>query len=354
MSKKILVIEDKHDVRENIVEILELAGYSVVDSENGKVGVEMAKNERPDLILCDIMMPVLDGFGVLKILNRDADTYHIPFIFLTAKSEKTDYRKGMMLGADDYIVKPFHDVELLEAVEMRLRKSQRIKELAVKGDKELRTFFSEAKARESLNQLSENREIRQFQEKQTIYSEGAAPNWLYYIVDGKVKTFKSNENGKELITHIYKTGDFFGHLAVLQGVSYEESAMAMEDCKIKIIPDKDFRLILFNDKDFSAQFIKMVANEAHEVEQQLIDLAYSSVRKKVANALISGAKHEADDEITDGVSFNLSRDDLSKLAGVAKETLIRTLSDFKSEGLISVNGNLIVIDDADAIINMPQ
>ena len=352
MSKKILVIEDKEEVRENIVEILELSGYKAISCENGKQGVEAAKQHQPDLILCDIMMPVLDGFGVLKILNRDSDTYHIPFIFLTARSEKMDYRKGMMLGADDYIVKPFHDVELLEAIEIRLRKSDRIKELASKGDDELRSFFSEAKAKDGLQQLSENREIREFQEKQVIYSEGALPKWLFYIVSGRVKSFKTNEYGKELITHMYNQGEFFGHLALLQNTTYEESTMAMDGCRIKLIPDRDFRLLLFNDKDFSAQFIKMVANETSEIEQQLIDLAYSSVRKKVANALIAGAKHEVGSD--DGLELNLTRDDLSKLAGVAKETLIRTLSDFKSEGLISVDGNRIVIEDEEGVRGMPQ
>src|SRR6187402_3562660 len=119
--KKILLIEDNSDVRENTAEILLLAGYIVDTAPNGKIGVELAQTEKPDLIICDIMMPELDGYGVLHILNKKTETAGIPFIFLTAKTEKTDIRKGMNLGADDYLTKPFDDTDLLNAIETRLR-----------------------------------------------------------------------------------------------------------------------------------------------------------------------------------------------------------------------------------------
>src|SRR5580704_8128521 len=102
--KKVLLIEDNNEMRENISEILSLANYAVLTAENGKVGVEIAKRDKPDLIICDIMMPDLDGYGVLHILGKDPETAGIPFIFLTAKAEKGDIRKGMNLGADDYMV----------------------------------------------------------------------------------------------------------------------------------------------------------------------------------------------------------------------------------------------------------
>src|SRR5687767_2864833 len=117
--KTILIIEDNVDVRENTAEILELAGYKVLQAENGKLGVEVARKMKPDLIICDIMMPVLDGYGVIHLLNKNVETASIPFIYLTAKSERNDFRKGMELGADDYISKPFDDTELLKAVESR-------------------------------------------------------------------------------------------------------------------------------------------------------------------------------------------------------------------------------------------
>ncbi|NOQ74942.1 MAG: response regulator [Crocinitomix sp.] len=122
MRVKILLIEDNHEMLENIEEILELADYDVVTAENGKKGVPLIKKELPDLILCDIMMPELDGYGVLDAISRDPLTAAIPFIFLTAKSGKEDFRKGMNLGADDYLTKPFDDRQLLDTVERRIKK----------------------------------------------------------------------------------------------------------------------------------------------------------------------------------------------------------------------------------------
>jgi len=118
--KKILVIEDNFEVRDNIAEILELANYDVDTAENGKVGVVKAQEMIPDIIICDIMMPELDGFGVLYMLGRDPRTSGIPFVFLSAMADKSDIRKGMNLGADDYITKPFALSELLARVRAHL------------------------------------------------------------------------------------------------------------------------------------------------------------------------------------------------------------------------------------------
>ena len=266
---KILVIEDNTEVRENICEILALAGYDVVEGKNGKIGVEKAIATSPDLILCDVMMPELDGFGVLKILNQNVKTHDIPFIFLTAKAEKSDFRKGMGLGADDYITKPFDDTDLLDALEMRLVKAQRIQSMSSPTEENLNRFFSEARAQEGFDNLSQNREIRKFRSKDIIFEEGQIPRWLFYVVSGKVKTYQVNDFGKELITKIHGTGEFFGYLSLLKSEKYPDSTMAMEECEIRLIPKDDFKLLLFNNRDFSAQFIKIMAKEAEDVKQQL-------------------------------------------------------------------------------------
>src|SRR5258708_7477825 len=119
---KILIIDDHNEIRENNAEILMLAGYGSVTAENGKKGGELAIKEKTDLIICDIMMPELDGYGVLHLLRKNEDTAFTPFIFLSAKTERGDLRKGMDMGADDYITKPFDDIELLNAIETRLKK----------------------------------------------------------------------------------------------------------------------------------------------------------------------------------------------------------------------------------------
>ena len=125
--KKILVIEDDLTLRKFTAEILSLAGFEVMIAENGKVGIELAKKRKPDLIICDIMMPEIDGFGVQKILSMDPSFGNVPFIFLTGKSNTEDMRKGMNSGADDYLIKPISKNDLLDSVESRLKKVSNLK-----------------------------------------------------------------------------------------------------------------------------------------------------------------------------------------------------------------------------------
>ena len=167
--KTILLIEDNKDVRENTAEILELANYKVIQAENGKIGVEEAQKNKPDLIICDIMMPVLDGYGVIHLLNKNTETASIPFIFLTAKSERLDFRKGMEMGADDYISKPFDDIELLNAVESRLKKNEILKAEFSKNVEGLDKFFNDVRKTDELKKLSAERRIKQYKKKETIF-----------------------------------------------------------------------------------------------------------------------------------------------------------------------------------------
>lgn len=117
---RLLVIDDDRAVRDDVVELLELEGFDVLSAENGRHGVQIARQSRPDLIVCDIMMPELDGYGVLAELRHDLATATIPFIFLTALAGTFNLRQGMNLGADDYLVKPFSRSELLAAISSRL------------------------------------------------------------------------------------------------------------------------------------------------------------------------------------------------------------------------------------------
>ncbi len=137
-ARKILVIEDEPEMRRNLLTILKLEGFEPLGAEDGRAGLTLAQRELPDLILCDVMMPTLDGYGVLAALRDDSATATIPFIFLTAKGEKTDLRQGMNLGADDYLIKPVARADLLKAISSRLR---RVEELA---QREFKPDFSSA------------------------------------------------------------------------------------------------------------------------------------------------------------------------------------------------------------------
>ena len=344
--KSILVIEDNLEVRENIAEILELANYRVLTAANGKQGVEQAKRINPDLIICDVMMPELDGYGVLHLLSKSDDTASIPFIFLTAKTEKMDIRKGMNLGADDYLTKPFDDVELLDAVEIRLRKHELIRSNAGADLNAVNTIVLEARGSEGLEKLiSDHRKVSRFKKKQLLYSEGNKANSLFFIVSGKVKTFKTNEDGRELITGLYKDEDFLGYMNLLEDSEHTESAMALEDSEIHVIPKEEFFAVLFSNKTIAEKFIKLLSNNLIEKEERLLKLAYNSVRKRVAESLLMLYTNFHKEETKGDFTMAIYRDDLAAIVGASKETVIRTLSDFKEEGLVNIMGSKISIAD---------
>lgn len=336
MKKKILLIEDNPEVRENTNEILDLAGYNVVTAPNGKAGVDLAQKEKPDLIICDIMMPELDGYGVLHILNKNPETAGIPFIFLTAKTEKTDIRKGMNLGADDYLTKPFDDTDLLNAIEARLRKATMQQQLYETTPEGLDTFISDAKKVLNLKDLCKDKKVKSLKKKTELFSEGDTPLNIYFIKSGSIKVYQSHPDGKELITNVYNANDFFGFEPILEGSNYTESAVAMHDSEVISIPKQDFITLLQSHPDVSRGFIALLCKKVAEKEKQLLHLAYNSVRQRTAEALLKVRDLKDKND-----NIQISRDDLAKMVGTASESVIRVLSDFKDEGLIEIDGGKI-------------
>lgn len=336
MSYNILLIEDNPEMAENISDILQLAHYKVIHAPNGKMGVDLAQQKHPDLILCDVMMPELDGYGVLHILNSDADTASIPFIFLTAKADKSDFRTGMNLGADDYITKPFDGVDLLKVIEMRLKKTELLKSTFGNTAQDVSAFFNKTRELKDFQKLSENRPVRSYKKKNFIFMEGQTPNDLYFIEKGQVKTFKVNHDGKELITGIHKDGDFLGFVPLLEETVYNENAEVLEDSRIIIIPKTDFITMIYSSKDIARKFIKMLSNNLEETENRLLDIAYQSVRQRVASALLKMSETFNQDD--KGGVIKIARKDLSNMIGTATESLNRMLGDFRDEGLIEISG----------------
>ncbi|MGR6087317.1 MAG: response regulator [Arcticibacter sp.] len=338
--KTLLLIEDHPDMRENTTEILELAGYKVINAENGKAGIDAALKTIPDLIICDVMMPELDGYGVLHVLSKNPKTSGIPFIFLTAKSEKEDFRKGMSLGADDYITKPFSDSDLMDAIEIRLRKSEALKKDFDRSAEGLNEFFNNAESLDELIKLTRDRKPKTYHKKELVFQEGNLPNAVYFIGKGRVKTFKTNEDGKEFITAMHDAGDFIGYLPMLEGGDYNESAAALEDSEIYQIQKNDFISLIYSNREVANRFIKMLSNNLIEKEERLLSLAYNSVRRRVAEALLM-----LQEQHKDSPNIHISREDLSNIVGTATESLIRTLSDFKDEGLVELKaGQVRVLD----------
>ena len=348
--RSILVIDDNKDIRENTAEILELAGYKTFSSENGKKGVEIALKEKPDLIVCDIMMPELDGYGVLHLLRKNPETQNIPFIFLTAKTERSDFRKGMEMGADDYVTKPFEGIELLNAIEIRLKKADVLKQKYTLSEQGINQFLKDAKDAGMINQLSQQYNIEKYFKKQTLYEEGKRPRFLYYLVKGKVKAFKAHEDGKDYITDIFSDGDFMGYPALIEDKNYDDTAVILEDAEIMQIPKEDFLQMIYGDMSVAAKFIHIITQNVKEKEDRLLSLAYSSLRKRIAKALVE--LNRKYNEPGGNRPIEISREDIAHYVGTATESLIRTLSDFKTEKLIEITEGKIRVTDAEKLTNL--
>lgn len=342
--KTVLLIEDDSALRENTAELLELSGYKVITAPNGRIGIDQAFAERPDIVVCDIMMPEIDGYQVLEALSTDSRTKLVPFIFLSAKTEHREIRMGMDMGADDYLTKPFEEEELMSAIESRLAKATLLKTMAgiesgngsassVNGD-DFRNLH------ELKNFLDDQGEITQFSKGEDIYEEGARCNNIYLIQKGLVKTHRMDENGKELITALYKEDDLLGFTSFLDNTAYSENATALEEVTLSGISKSELKNILEENSHVALELMELLTDNLSEVKDQLLQMAYGSVRRKTAQTIlqfVSVLNKDPEQPI------KISRNDLASVAGIAPESLIRTLSGFKKEGLIEIEGRNIRI-----------
>ncbi|WP_299396897.1 response regulator [uncultured Gelidibacter sp.] len=342
--KRLLLIEDDTVLRENTAELLELSDFQVMTAPNGKIGMHLAKEHLPDLIVCDIMMPEMDGYAVLEALSNDANTKHIPFIYLSAKTERHDVRRGMNLGADDYITKPFSEEELISAIESRLSKVAIIREsqkdTVDENHTELRTL------NDLKNFFDDNGETLIVAEGENIYEEGHHANTIYLINKGLVKCHKLDEQGKELTTALHKEDDLFGYTSFTENTPYQETATAIQKSELVGVSKHILKGILNTNHQVTLELIDLLTEDLKGTKDQLLQMAYSSVHKKTATTILKFAEklNKKPDE-----AIRISRNDLASVAGIATETLIRTMSSFKKEGILEIEGRNIRILDIEKL-----
>ncbi|MCF6181566.1 response regulator [Lutibacter sp.] len=350
--KRILLIEDDTTLRETTAEILELENYEVVTAANGKKGVELAKLVQPNLIICDIMMPEMDGYKVLEILSSNKTTQRIPFIFMSAKTELSEVRKGMDLGADDYLTKPVSEELLISAIESRLAKAALLNENEYKKvdeDKDKNNYDHINSIEELKNYFCDFGTTKIFEKGALIYREGQFCNDVYLIYKGNVKSFKIDEFGKELILNIYSDDDFFGFSIASDNMPNYEATMAMEKTEVVYISKATLVKILDANHILYLQILKFINENLTEIKEQLMEMAYGSIRRKTAKTIIKFANKMAY-KPTDKI--NISRRDLASVAGVATESLIRTLTNFKKEGILEIEGRNIRILNLDKLASI--
>lgn len=336
---KVVIIEDNNDIRENVVEILSLSGYTVFEADNGKRGAEIVIENKPDIILCDIMMPGIDGYGVFEIVHSHEETKAIPFIFITAKSERIDIRKGMEMGADDYLTKPFDDVELINAIESRLKKKQIQQDFYSKSFEKIKELILKQDGLGLLKEALDERKVKLFKKRKVIYDEGESLKGIWLLLSGKVKTTKMTEEGRELLTGIFEPDEFLAINALFADGVYLDSAVAIEDSHLILFPNAQFEEFISQYPDVGEKFIRILSNQVREKENHLMQLAYNSVRKRIAEGLLKFYRQQGNSD----KSVTVSRNNLAAMTGTAQETVSRTLTDFCDEGLIKKVGSTIII-----------
>jgi CRP-like cAMP-binding protein len=295
----------------------------------------------------DIGLAVIDGMELAKEFRAIRTDFFL--MFLSAQNDPQTRYQGLEIGAHDYITKPFEEADLLDAVEMRLKKSEAMKSGANRTIPGVQGFMATATG-QVFDQVTKNHRTKQYSLKEYVFREGDSPIYLYFLSKGKIKTFKMNEDGKEYITGLFNSGDFFGYTALLEHSNYSDSAQVLDDAEVLLIPKEDFYHLMSSNTEVIGSFIKLLADNIHQKEEQLIELAYSSVRKRVANALVQvyekyNAEHRED------FTISLGREDLASIVGTATETVIRALSEFKEDGYIASKGREIKVLDIQALKN---
>ena len=384
--KKILLIEKNEDIRSNLAQVLELVNYEVFTAGDGVNGADLALRETPDMIICGSFLPLLEGYGLLQKIQNNPSTQNSRIIFFTPKSENgfshndghfngnghsnghsngysnghsnghsngdilSHQQNGHSNGISHSDMNGHQSVEasdlskILEKIELPDNIINGIKSNAIDAIKEeVQAPIMEIKGVVDIfDLLLKDRDVNYYKKKQVIFSEGNCSRNLYFIKKGKVKTYQTNDYGKQLVVDLYAENDFIGYIPLLENTNYTEAAEALEETELLVIPRGEFNNLLKNNPEIMRLFMNLLTKSVCEKKNQMIGLAYNSLRKKVAEALvIIYTKYKADQYAN--FAIDISRDNLAAIAGTATESLIRTLTEFKSEKLIDIENNCIKI-----------
>lgn len=336
MESSVLLIEDDLVLAENTRELLELSGYRMLLAHEGRTGIKKAFKELPDVIISDIMMPELDGYEVYQALQQNRHTRNIPFIFLSAKADPADVRRGMNLGADDYITKPFNEEDLVLAIEKRLSKCFQMRENDVLNPATKKPHLHLEEFKHYIRTYGEQIQVDKNEE---IFLENRIASNVYLLEHGMVKTFRLDEYGKELITGIPQKEDILGFYSFKLPSHYPESAQALETTILYKISHEEFVHLLEQNQELILEFAEVLSHNLDALKTHLLEMAYGSVLKKTVTTLLTFA--EKVDNATP--LLKVSRSDMASVAGISTESFIRSLSCLKRDGLIDIIGRNIKI-----------
>ncbi|NND08490.1 MAG: cyclic nucleotide-binding domain-containing protein [Saprospiraceae bacterium] len=344
--EKILIIKRDNKETERLREILDLAGYDVYTSSYAVQGIRNALNIGPDFILCDIAFSNPSGSkDVLTSIRKSKNTAYVPFVFLGTDISLQEQHRGIARGADDYLEEPVDSVDLLNTIAIRLEKSHKF---VTQRKLPFSSFKERIEGYRILDQISKHREIRTYGSKEIIFGVGQYVRYLYILKSGRVKQSKANQGGKELVTDIFSPGDFFGTEALVFDMPSKTSAVAIEACRIQLIPKEVFLQALTGEPYFDALILNHLALSIQHKEEKLLSIAYDSVRKRIADALLQLSEDPGGKK--GGVQ--MLQEDISQLVGSATESVSRTLSEFRSKNYIEMSSGRIHILQRERLANI--
>jgi CRP-like cAMP-binding protein/AmiR/NasT family two-component response regulator len=339
--KRILLIESNPEERNKTAETLEIGGYKVELARHGREGLRKAEVIKPDLIISGIQLKGGDGYSILYSIRQDKNLDDIPFIMIAESSKREDRRRAMEMGADDFISLPFSQPELLKSVENQIKRYNLLRnKFSGKDEKDKRQNYHEEPW---VRVIIQDRKIQHYKEGDQIYRNGNYPGYVYYLLEGQVKLFYLNEKGKELITDIVTSGEFFGYECVIINREYSQNSMALVNSKILRISSDEFNSILQGDGNLANGLLEVISLRIPEKENDMLSLAYDSVKVRIGSRLLYlSTKFESN-------TLEISRTDLASLAGTSMETVVRVLSDFNEEGTIELDNHKIILKDIKAL-----
>jgi CRP-like cAMP-binding protein len=340
----ILLIEDDADLSNIVERILKLSHYNVVKSNNGSEALEILNlpSFKCGLILCDVTLLEIDGYALLQATRNIQAHKNTPFIFISGKVGQADIRKGMNLGADDYLGKPFSADDLLSTVSSRLEKAKTARD----NWENLLEFESLIRDNSGLHEENEQKYFRRkiLQKKDILFSEGDPAINIYYVVKGQLRISVVNDFGKEFISNIFSKGDFLAYNGLFHSTCHDGTAVANERSEVLVFRKEDFITLLTASKNVCGLFTKFLCTLLVETECRLPKMVYDSARRRVADAILMIQKKHKDEKVSCN-SFPITRDVISAISGVTPETTSRNLSDFRGEKLIDfARGEMIVLD----------
>lgn len=268
--------------------------------------------------------------------------------FLLRQSEKSDCRSPLLAtGAANDRTSSSGESELLKTIVLRLKKEKALK---LECDRNLKGSDLLVEETGGLERMLSDRSAIRYKKKEIIFREEDPIESVFFLNGGRVKAYKANAEAKEYVTDLYKRGDFFGYVSLLQSDVYMESAVALEECEVRKIAKDDFTKLIYQNRDVARRFMTILAGNVSRKRMQLLSLAYDSVRKRVASALVSIQKLSADAE---SLKIRVNREDLAAMTGAAAETVTRSLNDLKADKLIEVDAQgMIAILDLQGLRNL--